>query len=105
MEMFLALQAVLNDISKRQIPMLLHLGDSVGYGPEPEETVIVLQEERVRSIQGCWDKSIAENLGDCGCEFINDMKLVVPRNYLLGLMSAHRRLLEATYRSYHLRFA
>ena len=34
-----ALQAVLNDIEAKGIEKIIHLGDSVGYGPQPEETV------------------------------------------------------------------
>ena len=48
-----ALRAVLEDISKRGIKNLISLGDSIGYGPEPEETVTLLRERQVFSIQGC----------------------------------------------------
>ena len=67
-----ALTAVLEDLADRGIKQAIHLGDSVGYGPNPEETVQLLRDRDIRSIQGCWDKSIADGDDDCGCEFVNE---------------------------------
>ena len=67
-----ALEAVLEDIAARGIKRLIHLGDSVGYGPEPEALVSLLQERKISSIQGCWDKTVAEGQDDCGCEFLDE---------------------------------
>ena len=39
-----ALEAVLKDIKKRKIESILFLGDAVGYGPNPNECIEVLQE-------------------------------------------------------------
>lgn len=39
-----ALKAVLKDIKKRKIESILFLGDAVGYGPNPNECIEVLQE-------------------------------------------------------------
>ncbi|SMF42933.1 metallophosphoesterase family protein [Pseudobacteriovorax antillogorgiicola] len=71
-----ALKAVVDDISKRGIKMIVHLGDSVGYGPEPEEAVEFLNERQIRSIQGCWDKNIAAEESDCGCNFVNEEEAI-----------------------------
>ena len=69
-----ALKAVLDDINAKGIKKVIHLGDSVGYGPEPEETVALLRERQIASIQGCWDKSIGASDEDCGCDFVNEQE-------------------------------
>lgn len=47
-----ALDAVLSDIARQGIDRIVALGDSIGYGPEPEEVVRSLQGYRVLSVMG-----------------------------------------------------
>jgi hypothetical protein len=47
-----ALTAVLNDISKKSVEKIISLGDNIGYGPEPEEVLIKLKYNNVKSILG-----------------------------------------------------
>jgi predicted phosphodiesterase len=47
-----AFQQVLIDISKSNIDAVFCLGDNIGYGPEPEEVVRLLQEETIPSVVG-----------------------------------------------------
>jgi predicted phosphodiesterase len=47
-----AFQQVLIDISKSNIDAVFGLGDNIGYGPEPEEVLRVLQEETIPSVVG-----------------------------------------------------
>jgi predicted phosphodiesterase len=47
-----AFQQVLIDISKSSIDAIFCLGDNIGYGPEPEETLHILREEAIPSVLG-----------------------------------------------------
>ena len=50
-----ALRSVLRDINKRQVPDIFFLGDAVGYGPEPNESVELLKSECKSIIAGNHD--------------------------------------------------
>jgi len=50
-----ALRAVLRDIKKRQIQDIFFLGDAVGYGPDPNESVRLLKSECKTLIAGNHD--------------------------------------------------
>ena len=55
-----ALEAVLNSIAARpEIIATYHLGDLVGYGPWPNETISLLKGFRIAGIQGNHDDKIA----------------------------------------------
>jgi len=47
-----ALQAVLEDIEKREVDDIITLGDNVGYGPEPEQVVLELAARNIESVMG-----------------------------------------------------
>ncbi len=47
-----ALQAVLADIAVISVDRIISLGDNIGYGPEPEEVVQTLLDQRVVSVMG-----------------------------------------------------
>jgi diadenosine tetraphosphatase ApaH/serine/threonine PP2A family protein phosphatase len=47
-----ALEAVLRDIDQEGAGEILCLGDSIGYGPDPEEVVREVRRRRILSIQG-----------------------------------------------------
>ena len=57
-----ALEAVLNSIAARpEIDATYHLGDLVGYGPWPNETISLLKRFRITGIQGNHDDKIANS--------------------------------------------
>lgn len=64
-----ALQAVLADISQRQLPATYHLGDLVGYAPWPNETVKALLDARIEGISGNYDSTVATDYKHCGCKY------------------------------------
>lgn len=47
-----ALQAVLADLAPLAVDRIVSLGDTIGYGPEPEEVVQTLRAHRVVSVMG-----------------------------------------------------
>ncbi|MEO8577844.1 MAG: metallophosphoesterase family protein [Gemmatimonadales bacterium] len=64
-----ALQAVLADISARQVGETLHLGDLVGYAPWPNETVQTLRDAGIKGISGNYDSTVATDYKNCGCKY------------------------------------
>ena len=66
-----ALRAVLNDIAKRDIDAIYHLGDLTGYAPWPNETVELLQERGIPGISGNYDSTVATDYKHCGCRSEN----------------------------------
>jgi len=66
-----ALRAVLNDIAKRKIDAIYHLGDLTGYAPWPNETVELLQERGIPGISGNYDSTVATGYEHCGCRSEN----------------------------------
>ena len=63
-----ALKAVLKEISKERADALLFLGDSVGYGPEPNESVELLRKEADILLVGNHDHAV---LGLTDIEYFN----------------------------------
>jgi predicted phosphodiesterase len=55
----LALEAVLRELKQRGAETVLCLGDLVGYGPAPNETLELLRRERVMCLLGAADEQIA----------------------------------------------
>ena len=53
-----ALKAVLEDIDTLGVESILCAGDLVGYYPFPNETIALLREKNVMSIQGNHDRSV-----------------------------------------------
>jgi predicted phosphodiesterase len=47
-----ALQAVIKDLDHQRIDTTISLGDTIGYGPEPEEVVRLLMSRSINSIMG-----------------------------------------------------
>lgn len=64
-----ALDAVLNDIQKREIEKIYCLGDLVGYGPNPNEVVNKIREMGIESIMGNYDDAIGYEKESCGCAY------------------------------------
>lgn len=55
----LALEAALGELKRRGAESILCLGDLVGYGPSPNETLALLQQEKVLCTLGAADEQIA----------------------------------------------
>ncbi len=53
-----ALERVLEDIQARQASRILCLGDSIGYGPEPEAVLQRLRRERIPQVQGNHERAV-----------------------------------------------
>lgn len=66
-----ALRAVLNDIDRRVVDAIYHLGDLTGYAPWPNETVALLRERRIHGIAGNYDSTVATDYKHCGCRAEN----------------------------------
>jgi predicted phosphodiesterase len=65
-----ALEAVLADIDARpDVRATYHLGDLVGYGPWPNETVDLLRRRGIQGIAGNYDSTVATDYKHCGCKY------------------------------------
>ena len=65
-----ALTAVLDDIARqRDVTATYHLGDLVGYGPWPDETVRLLQSLHIAGVAGNYDSTVAAGYEHCGCRY------------------------------------
>jgi predicted phosphodiesterase len=63
-----ALEAVLADIDRRgDVDATYHLGDLVGYGPWPNETIEVLVRRGIGGVAGNYDSTTATDHPHCGC--------------------------------------
>jgi predicted phosphodiesterase len=64
-----ALEAVLADITRRQIDATWHLGDLVGYAPWPNEVVALLVERGIAGVSGNYDSTTGLGYKHCGCRY------------------------------------
>jgi predicted phosphodiesterase len=65
-----ALEAVLGDVAARSsVDATYHLGDLVGYGPWPDETVERLRTLGVPGVAGNYDCTVASDYKHCGCGY------------------------------------
>jgi len=55
-----ALMEVLADMEPRRVDRLLSLGDNVGYGPDPDKVIEILEEKSIPSIMGNHELGIAD---------------------------------------------
>ncbi len=65
----LALRAVLDDVRSRGLERVYCLGDLVGYGPDPNGVIDLIQTERIPTIAGNYDDGVGWERGDCGCYY------------------------------------
>lgn len=61
-----ALEAVMKDIKAHSCDTILFLGDAVGYGPWPRETVALLRDKKVLGVMGNHDAAIVQDLSFYG---------------------------------------
>jgi predicted phosphodiesterase len=66
------LEAILEDIERRGVPMTVSLGDLVGYGPSPNEVALLVRDRGIPSLMGNYDQGIGFEKGDCGCVYKTD---------------------------------
>jgi len=64
-----ALEAVLDDIKRRQASAIYHVGDLVGYAPWPNEVVALLAERGIQGISGNYDSTVGLDYKHCGCRY------------------------------------
>lgn len=64
-----ALNAVLEDIEKRNVEKTYCLGDLVGYGPNPNEVVEIIRKMEIESVMGNYDDAIGFEKESCGCAY------------------------------------
>jgi predicted phosphodiesterase len=62
-----ALEAVLDDIGRRDVGATYHLGDLVGYSSQPTEVVMRLIDEGIPGVAGNYDSTVALGYEHCGC--------------------------------------
>ena len=53
-----ALDAVLDDLRQRSVDQIFHLGNVVGYGPQPREVIRKLQDEGIEGVRGNHDERV-----------------------------------------------
>ncbi len=66
-----ALEAALEAIAKLDVEGVYCGGDLVGYGPHPNEVCRLIEERDIPAIYGNYDYSIARDLEDCGCAYVD----------------------------------
>jgi predicted phosphodiesterase len=66
---YLALGTLLENARARGIQRLYCLGDLGAFGPFPDRACQILRETGIRVIQGNYDNSIGNGLGDCQCGY------------------------------------
>jgi predicted phosphodiesterase len=66
---YLALDAALLDIGRRDCDEIFCLGDLGAFGPFPDRVFPLLDQYDVRCVQGNYDDSIGHGLDDCQCGY------------------------------------
>ncbi|MDQ3136493.1 MAG: metallophosphatase family protein [Gemmatimonadota bacterium] len=64
-----ALEAVHEDIGRREVGAVYHLGDLVGYAPWADETVALLLAHGIGGVAGNYDSTVATDYKHCGCRY------------------------------------
>jgi putative phosphoesterase len=67
-----ATEAVLAEIDAQAPDEILCLGDLVGYGAFPNETIDLIRERDIPTIVGNYDDGVGFDRDDCGCAYRND---------------------------------
>ncbi len=66
-----ATEAVLAAIDAEQPDAVYCLGDLVGYGARPNETIALIRERGIPTIMGNYDDGVGFDRDDCGCAYNN----------------------------------
>ncbi len=92
-----ALDAVLSDVAHRGVEALVHLGDLVGNGPEPNEVVERLRREEAIGVVGNWDLAV------CQPDEVEGLRAYLPLHLPEAARRSYvrtRRALTAEHRSF-----
>ena len=76
-----ALDAVLDDLARRQADRVYCLGDLVGYGAFPNDVIARVRAGRFPTVMGNYDDGVGFDRDDCGCAYREE------RDRLLGEQS------------------
>jgi predicted phosphodiesterase len=66
---YLALEAAMADVRRRDVEAIFCLGDMGAFGPYPDRVFPLLRDQGVQCIQGNYDNSIGNELADCQCGY------------------------------------
>ena len=80
-----ALEAVLKDISARDIDMAFCLGDLVGYGPYPNEVISLIRTNHIPSIMGNYDEGVGYDRSECGCAYKDEKEIELGNRSLIWM--------------------
>ncbi len=94
-----ALKCVLSDINDQNIAKIFCLGDIIGYGPQPEETINLIKERKIISVMGnhelaLWDDKAFNWLNNIAKESINITKTLITDNSLNFLHNLPCKLIQ-----------
>jgi putative phosphoesterase len=64
-----ATEAILAAIEAEQSDAIYNLGDLVGYGARPNETIALIRERGIPTIMGNYDDGVGFDRDDCGCAY------------------------------------
>ena len=64
-----ALQAVWEDLEEQNPDAVYCLGDLVGYGAHPNETIEFIRARQIPTIMGNYDEGVGFDMHDCGCAY------------------------------------
>ena len=64
-----ALEAVLEDLPRRNVDATYHLGDLVGYATWPDEVVERITRAGIPGVAGNYDSTVATGYKHCGCRY------------------------------------
>ena len=64
-----ALEAVLADITSRDLSPLYCLGDLVGYATFPNEVTKIIRDRNIPTLMGNYDQGVGNSSDDCGCAY------------------------------------
>jgi putative phosphoesterase len=97
----LATEAVMADIDAHAPDRVICLGDLIGYGPFPNETIDLVRSRQIPSIMGNYDDGVGFDRDDCGCAYRDagerergQRSLVWSRQVVTGDRKAWLRTLE-----------
>lgn len=110
---YLALEATLEDIRRREVEAVFCLGDMGAFGPHPDRVFPMLRDSGVVSIQGNYDQSLATGLDHCQCGYTDPrdnhfarlsyhytFRKTAPENKArLAALPSHRRVMLGRYRA------
>lgn len=64
-----ALNAVLADIERQDVDLIVCLGDLVGYGAFPNEVIEVIRKRNIPTVRGNYDDGVGYGKSECGCVY------------------------------------